>query len=311
MELQLKRAKQRLKKLNKQFAKLNLNDYLRTYTDRSKECGYKEPSATELEAVYKDMLKNTAESRKINCECCGYETCEKMATAIFNGYNRKENCIHFVKADIEREREHAVYMADKIEAEKLAMEEQKSLIDETVGRANELFEDLYNSVNDMITGNESNAEGCSEITGDIQNVSKFCDTLDNAMQEIADLLDELSANNEEVVSIASQTNLLALNASIEAARAGEAGRGFAVVADEINKLAQDSKNTASRSNASQERVIASVERIRKETKELLEVVNEVNDRTQNLAAAAEEIAASSNNVIRAADEVKATLDTMQ
>lgn len=86
-------------------------------------------------------------------------------------------------------------------------------------------------------------------------VAQFCDVLDRVMTEINGLINELSSNNEEVVSIASQTNLLALNASIEAARAGEAGRGFAVVAEEINNLAAGSKNTATRGNESQARII--------------------------------------------------------
>ncbi len=55
---------QRLARLNKQFAKLNLDDYLRKYTDRSADCSYKIPSKEELEAVYIDMDKTTAESRK-------------------------------------------------------------------------------------------------------------------------------------------------------------------------------------------------------------------------------------------------------
>ena len=302
---------QRLKKLNKQFAKLNLNDYLRSYTDRSKECSYKQPSQSELEDIYNDMLKTTPESRKINCECCGYKTCSDMATAIYNGFNKKENCIHFIKNEVEIEKEKALEMADAVRAEKEAMLNQHEMIEETIDKANVLFDGLYESVGEMVAGNEANAKGSTEITTDMQNVSDFCQSLDLALQEISTLISELSANNEEVVSIASQTNLLALNASIEAARAGEAGRGFAVVADEINKLAQDSKTTATKSNSSQEKVLDSIGKIRQETKDLLNVVNQVNDRVTLLAASTEEIAASSNNVTNTADEVKAILDVLK
>ena len=301
---------QRLKKLNRQFAKLDLNDYLRNYTDRSKECSYKKPSSSELEAIYQDMKKTTADSRKIDCECCGYATCERMATAIFNGFNKKENCIHYIKAEVEEEKERALELADVVKREKAEMQEQHELIDDTVCKVNSLFDGLYQSVDDMVHGNESNAEESTAITGEVQEVAQFCEALDGAMAEIANLIEELSSNNQEVVSIASQTNLLALNASIEAARAGEAGRGFAVVADEINHLAEDSKHTASRSNASQAKVLESIQRIREETKELLVVVNGVNSRTQTLAAATEQIAAASNIIIDTANEVKEVLKVL-
>lgn len=301
---------QRLKKLNKQFAKLDLNDYLRNYTDRSKDCTCKMPSPSELEAIYQDMKKTTADSRKIDCECCGYATCERMATAIFNGFNKKENCIHYIKAEVEEEKERALELADVVKREKAEMQEQHELIDDTVCKVNSLFDGLYQSVDDMVHGNESNAEESTAITCEVQDVTRFCEELDGAMSEIANLIEELSSNNQEVVSIASQTNLLALNASIEAARAGEAGRGFAVVADEINHLAEDSKHTANKSNASQAKVLESVQKIRDETKELLEVVSGVNTRTQTLAAATEQIAAASNIIIDTANEVKEVLKVL-
>lgn len=298
---------QRLKQLNRQFAKLDLNDYLRTYTDRSQTCAYQIPSKADLEEVYQNMNKNTPESRMINCECCGYETCEKMASAIFNGFNKKENCIHYIKDAIKTEKERAVELSQVVQKEKEEVLNQRALVAETIQSINELFEDLYQSVDNMVNGNDSNAKESAGILGDINNISEFCERLNEAMYQIEELVGELGNNNQEVVGIASQTNLLALNASIEAARAGEAGRGFAVVAEEINCLAEDSKNTAAKSNESQEKVLVSVRQILQDTQALMEVIAGVNDRTQNLAAAAQEISASSDVILTTANRVKESL----
>ena len=301
---------QRLAKLNKQFSKLKLENYLRKYTDRSEECNYKLPSTEELNQIYDEMGKKTKEARCIDCECCGYESCEKMAFAIYNGFNKKENCIHFVKDTVEEEKKRALELADEIKAEKDAMEKQQENIKTTVETVNDLFVSLYDSVDDMVNGNESNATECSAVSEEIGNVSEFCEKLTGRMQEIDILLESMEENNQEVVSIAAQTNLLALNANIEAARAGEAGRGFAVVADEINKLAMNSKDTASRSTESQAKVKESIAEIIKDADELANVVNDTGNRIQNLAAATEEIAASSNVILSAANSVKSTLEQL-
>ena len=88
---------ERLACLNKQFEHLKLEDYLRAYTDRSAECSLRIPDPEELEIIFLEMNKTDEASRHINCSCCGYDSCLEMATAIHNGFNHRENCIHYLK----------------------------------------------------------------------------------------------------------------------------------------------------------------------------------------------------------------------
>ena len=300
--------KQRLKKLNKQFAKLNLEDYLCTYTDRSAGCKIEQPSQKELDAIYNSMEKTTPESRKIDCSCCGYDTCHDMAVAIHNGFNHKENCIHYLKAEVELEKQHALSLADQVQEEKDVIAGQRELIVKTVADIDEEFSIIYKSVVDLAEGNNNSASECTDISGRMADIRNFCEQLDSALQQINEYIKELTQNNAEVVSIASQTNLLALNASIEAARAGEAGRGFAVVADEINQLASSSRDTASKSGETQDKIVSAITVILADTEKLLDTISEVNGRTENLAAVAQEIAASADMILASSNNVKNSLN---
>ncbi|MCZ8237220.1 MAG: methyl-accepting chemotaxis protein [Leptospiraceae bacterium] len=89
------------------------------------------------------------------------------------------------------------------------------------------------------------------IMGDKMNqVQAQVEKVVDEMAQKIDLLVEQTGDISTIVSLvgelANQTNMLALNAAVEAARAGEFGKGFSVVASEIRKLADESKNSASR-----------------------------------------------------------------
>ena len=111
-----------------------------------------------------------------------------------------------------------------------------------------------------------------ESNNEVEKLKVSANAIVDAVKEATDILDELLTINAQAVqsmemiydrtnttnesvediksaisiitSIAEETNLLSLNASIEAARAGEQGRGFAVVASQIQKLAEQSNESA-------------------------------------------------------------------
>ena len=294
---------QRLRKLNKQFAKLNLNDFIRQYTDHSNECKYKLPNHMEENQIFLEMEKQTEEERKINCSCCGYETCQDMVAAIYNGFNHHDNCIYYIKKQVEKEQEKTLEQAEEIQR-------QKEELLKSVGNINEQFSGLYVSVDQMSEGNDANAVETSGISEEMQEVSEFSKHLEKSIVEISQLLRQLENNNEEVVSIASQTNILALNASIEAARAGIAGKGFAVVASSIKELADKSKQTVIGSNQNQESIEKSIVKIQEDVQKLTKIISRINDRTQSLAASTEEIAASVTSIIQVSEIIKNELRTL-
>lgn len=105
-------------------------------------------------------------------------------------------------------------------------------------------------------------ETLSKYTGNIQKTSEEMRSTVRGLSIVngntEKAIDEISAQTlstnqsamkikdaaQLITSIAEETNMLSLNASIEAARAGEQGRGFAVVASQIQKLAEQSNDSA-------------------------------------------------------------------
>ncbi|GEM_PF-1498780 len=75
--------------------------YTRDYIDRSSTLTIKTPNEEELSAIFRSMHKFKDEDIK-NCTSCGYNSCEGMAKAIFNGLNRPENCHFYLEKEAEK-----------------------------------------------------------------------------------------------------------------------------------------------------------------------------------------------------------------
>ncbi len=80
--------------MNKFDHTFNIDDFLRSYTDRSIE--YKTPDEIDLEKIFLQLGKFTEQDRKINCFSCGYGNCTDFAYSMAIGDNHKNNCKHYL-----------------------------------------------------------------------------------------------------------------------------------------------------------------------------------------------------------------------
>ena len=120
------------------------------------------------------------------------------------------------------------------------------------------------SVTDDVERNAKNAEGVADrlekIGSETEKGGRRMEELTEAMGSITESSQKIGNIIQTIEEIADQTSLLSLNASIEAARAGESGKGFSVVAGEIQRLAEQSAESANSTRELIEQALAAVER---------------------------------------------------
>lgn len=293
--------KEKLENFYAQFKDLDLNDFMRSYTNKA--ISIKMPNEQEEEAIFNDMHKYTKAERMIDCSACGYDSCRSMVAAIFNGINEKENCVHYMKAQLLIEKEEIM------ERDEQEVKRQEKW-NENFKKIKEKFKDFRSSVEELSQGNQAVANKTSDMAILSGEMNHFCGDIQKGLMSIQEFLNEYKEGNEEIIGVSNQTNMLALNASIEAARAGEFGRGFSIIAQEVKNLSEHTKQIVEKNNLSGNQIVPDIERNIQEINKFINEIQMFNEKIDNIASNTEEISAQAEVIAEIAQVLQESMATL-
>lgn len=204
-----------------------------------------------------DVIANVKNSSKVLFS--SGTSLEEMA----NQTSTTTNEISHAVEDISR---GAMTQAEETETASGSIVEMGNIITEIVGSVNALGDaslHMKNASDESSVIIHELSLSNDRTTDAIEKIGQQVHTTNDSVQTIRQAVDLIT-------SIADETSLLSLNASIEAARAGEHGRGFAVVASEIQKLAEESNNSA-------QEIGRIIDNLLKQSEQTVVVMDEVNE----------------------------------
>ena len=139
------------------------------------------------------------------------------------------------------------YMLEKIEKQN----DESRMVMSNIENISEISDKIYSNTERIMHSARNSIDGAGQGNRKLADYTTQLATLNSVMQGITQMVNDLSASTQHmndiintISAIAGETHLLSLNANIEAARAGEAGRGFVVVAEQIQRLADNSRQSA-------------------------------------------------------------------
>lgn len=268
------------------FRKLDINDFLRGYTDRRVSVA---PTEAQIQETLKQMGKSTKIEQEFNCHACGYKSCRAMALSIIAGNNTPLNCIQHEKANLKEMQEKTAQEHEELSQ---AVFEIKSAL---VSLQDKVMPIAENSEQHLIKNDEV-MEEMNTLNTEINSIVSGIEDISESVRNISENIEDYERMLRSIKDIAEQTNILAINASIEAARVGAAGKGFAVVANEVRSLAVKSNNT--------------VKKAEENTESIMQCIKQINGITDKMTEKAEDTQHSSDVTKKAMGNIRSGSETI-
>ena len=146
--------------------------YSRTYQNLSAVYaeGVKMPTQADIDRIFLEMEKMEEDDIK-NCSSCGYNTCEGMAVAIFNGLNKKENCHFYLAAEMEQQQK--VITREKLDRENVIknLGEMIDSVEAGISRLTSASKELEASSEEQTSAATEQASGITEVSATFEELS--------------------------------------------------------------------------------------------------------------------------------------------
>ncbi len=282
------------------FRKLDINDFLRGYTDRRVTLA---PTEAQVQETFKQMGKYTKQEQEFDCHACGYKTCRAMALSIIAGNNTLNNCIQYEKIHLKSMQEQTAQQHEELSQAVFEIKSAlASLQDKVMPIAENSEQHLIKNEEVMNEMHSLNVE-INDIVGGIGDVGE-------SIRNISDNVEDYERLLKSIKDIAEQTNILAINASIEAARVGAAGKGFAVVANEVRSLADKSNTTVKKAEETTANIMDCIKQIENVTSKMTEKAEDTQQSSDKTKKAMDKIRQGSENISENVQEISAIVEEL-
>lgn len=172
---------------------LDYRDFMRKFNeDASLE--YPPVSDESLETIFVSMNKLTKNDRNINCTSCGYKSCKQMATAIYYGCNRPENCVHYVKDAL-------LNSKHQMEQVLTSLTGGKEKVGLAMTDSDQIVEAILKAVNEVENQREELNNSIHARTNMFANLTHELRTPLNAIMSMTEMIDKNNLSEEQLVNI--------------------------------------------------------------------------------------------------------------